>query len=372
MASLNYWRYPGLLRVLRRAYRARVWYRERQPALHRAWEHRSNFYEQVWREAASQLGASVTPLGNDILEIRCGEACTRVRRNSTPIDDLVTLAVALYKPLVHRLLAQRGLRVPTHLEFTIPDVAKAITLLESNGGEWVVKPAGSSAGSGVTTGINTGSDLARAAAAAAAYGSSLLLEQQVAGDVFRLLYLEGKLLDAILRKPPTVVADGRSTLRKLVSLENEARLRAGTNNAEALISLDLDVSQTLQKQGFSLSSVPKEGTAVKLKTVINENSGSENVPALNLLCESIIEDGAAAVSAVGARLAGVDVVTPDAGMSLARSRGVILEVNTPPGYQYHYHRQGGRSAIAVPILEHLLRIGQNDEHFASERVNLKP
>lgn len=364
--SLNLWRYPGLLKLIRRAYRVRGWYRERQPASSAAGEHRSRFYEQVWREAAAQLGASVTVLGNDILEIRRGDARTRVRRNTTPLDDPVTVAVALYKPLAHRLLAQRELRVPIYLEFTLAALDKANALIESMAGEWVVKPARSSAGTGVTTGIRTATELACAAAAAAAHGPNLLLEQQVEGDVFRLLYLDGQLLDAVMRKPPAVTGDGRSSIRELLRAENEARLKAGPNVVETPVSVDLDMSQTLRKQGLSLSSVPAEGTSVTLKRVINDNSAIGNIPAAGLLCKSVIDDGAAAAAAVGVRLAGVDVVTPDPGVPLSESGGVILEVNTPPGFQYHYQRQGGSCAIAAPILRSLLRPQPSFEAWSPE------
>jgi cyanophycin synthetase len=217
-----------------------------------------------------------------------------------------------------------------------------------------VKPANGSAGHGVTTGIVTSFDLVRAAVTAAAFGPNLVVEQQVEGNVYRLLYLNGKLLDAVLRKSPAVVADGSSSIRKLIQLENRARLKAGRKFGQVLLSIDLDMRHTLAKQGLSLSSVPKKGTVVTLKTVINENSVADNVSATSLLCKSIIEDGAAAAAAVGVRLAGVDIVTRDPGVPLAQSGGVILEVNTTPGYHYHYYQRDGGVAVAIPILSWLL------------------
>jgi len=48
-----------------------------------------------------------------------------------------------------------------------------------------------------------------------------LVEQQAQGDVYRLLYLNGKLLDAVQRSSPSVLADGRSSIRKLIQLETK-------------------------------------------------------------------------------------------------------------------------------------------------------
>jgi cyanophycin synthetase len=348
------YRSPGLLRALSLVCRARDWHRRRQPSACAAERHRSAFYESVWRDAADHLGAEVKALDDDILEIRLGEACTRVQRNTTAIDDPVTLSVAVNKPLVYRLLAARGLCIPLHLAFTLREIDRAIAFMQAAGGEWVVKPACGSAGNGVTTGVSTPSDLAWAAAVAAAYGRNLLLEKQVPGDVYRLLYLDGRLLDAVVRKPPTVAGDGTSTIRDLVRLENQARSASGTERAQVLLSTDLDMRQTLAKQGLSFSSVPRRGAMVRVKTVINQNSGAENVPAFTRLCNSIVEDGAAAAMALGARLAGVDIITQDPALPLADSGGAILEVNTTPGYHYHYYQQGGGCPVARQLLSYLL------------------
>jgi len=339
-----------MLKLLSVAARARNWYRGRQSDNCRAEEYRAGFYAEAWRDAAARLGASVELLGNDILEIRSGRAYTRVRQNTTAIDDPVTLAVAGNKSLVYRLLANRGLRVPNHLAFTLKDMAQVAAFIARSGSEWVVKPVHGAGGRGVTTGVTNSFDLFRAAVAAAAYEPTLVVEQQIEGNLYRLLYLEGELVDAVLRKSPVVVADGRSSVRQLIRRENCARLEAGRKFAQSLLSIDMDVRRTLAKQRLSLSSVPKEGTVVTLKTVINENSAADNFPATGLLCRSIIEDGAAAANAVGARLAAVDMVTRDPAVSLAQSDGVILEVNTTPGYHCHYYRQGEECPVAVHVL----------------------
>jgi cyanophycin synthetase len=346
--------HPGMLKLLSVAMRARDWYRGERPDSRCADEHRSRFYAEAWRDAAASLGASVEPLEKDVLEIRLGRACTWTRQTTTAIDDPVTLSVAANKPLVHRLLTQRGLRTPNYFEFTLSSIAEAAAFVRRFGGEWVVKPANGAGGRGVTTDVISSFDLIRAAVAAAAYGPRLVVEQQVEGDLYRLLYLEGRLLDAVLRKSPSVAADGRSSVRKLIRLENRARLIGGRDLGLALVSIDLDMRRTLAKQGLTLYSIPKKGTVVTLKRVVNENSVADNISATHQLCKSVIEDGAVAAAAVGVRLAGVDMVTRNPGVSLAESGGVILEVNTTPGYHYHYYQRDGGVAVAIPILSRLL------------------
>ena len=72
--------------------------------------------------------------------------------------------------------------------------------------------------------------------------------------------------------------------------------------------------------------------------------------------QEVIDECAEAVRAVGLRLAGVDVVTPDIGRHLAEAGGTIIEVNGTPRFQYHYQvaDPAGATRIAIPILGRVL------------------
>ncbi len=136
----------------------------------------------------------------------------------------------------------------------------------------MVKPAvGTGGGAGVTTGILTGFQLARAAAAAAIYSDDLMIEEQIEGDNYRLLYLDGELIDAYARRRPAVVGDGRSTVAALVRRANDQRLKSGVEVSQSQLTFDMDMRRTLAKQGLSFGSVPARGTNVTLKTAVNEN-----------------------------------------------------------------------------------------------------
>ncbi|MBS1801642.1 MAG: hypothetical protein JSS95_17665 [Acidobacteria bacterium] len=345
---------PGVAKMLYVGYRLREAFRVRSADTRLALEHRSRFYTELWRDAASRHGASINVLGDEILEIRLGRDYTRVQQNTTSIDRVIDVAVTVNKPLVHRLLAKLRLPTPPYCEFTLNEIAKAAAFVENSANKCVVKPANGGGGRGVTTGVSGAFDLVRAAANASVYGRNLMVEQQVRGNVYRLLYFDGVLLDAVLRKPSSVTADGRSTVRELIRLENRARLSAGPDLAHTLIVVDTDVRNTLAAQGLTLSSVATEGTTVTLKMVVNDNSQHDNFAAKGLLCKSIIEDGALAAAATGVRFVGIDVITPDPLVPLAESGGVILEINTTPSYHHHYHKRDGSYPVAVHLLPFLL------------------
>jgi cyanophycin synthetase len=140
---------------------------------------------------------------------------------------------------------------------------------------------------------------------------------------------------------------------ELILRENERRLEIG--RPQALMTVDLDCIFTLAAARLRLSSVPAAGERVMVKSASSENAEEENHTVRSYAPE-VIEEAAAGVRAVGLRLAGVDVVTPDINRPLAEAGGTIIEVNGTPGFQYHYQVADRERAtrVAVPILERVL------------------
>jgi D-alanine-D-alanine ligase-like ATP-grasp enzyme len=358
--------HPKLLRIASMWTRAQAAFRRRNAAVREASRQRAAFYQHVWRDAAARLGAEIVEIGDGIYKIVRDEFHTKVCGNYTPIDDPVTLALAGNKKSVYRLLAENGLPVARHEVFSPDRFQLARDFLRNAAGPCVVKPAhDTGAGQGVATGITTEYRLALATASAAAYCPELIIEDEIAGGNYRLLYLDGVLLDAVLRRPPAISGNGCSTIRELVKLENDRRIARGYKAAQVLLSIDGEMRRTLASQGFSSTrSVPSAGCKVVLKTVINENSALENVRYTDRICKSIVEDCARAARCVGARFAGVDVVTQDPSKPLVETGGVILEVNTTPGFYYHYYRQGEAYPVAIRVLQRFFQNIHGAGHYA--------
>ncbi len=91
-----------------------------------------------------------------------------------------------------------------------------------------------------------------------------------------------------------------------------------------------------------------------MQTVINDKRGIDNTSVKHALCDAVIEAGSRAAEAIGVRLAGVDIITRNPGVPLVESGGVIVEVNTTPGYHFHYYKGDGEFPVAVHVLEALL------------------
>ena len=315
---------------------------------------RRQFYHSIWRDAAKRFDAEMTVLSGDIVEVVREGYRVRFLQNDTPLDDYVTLKVAADKPLTYRLMQDEGIATAPFAVFSLDNIEKGLRFLDETEGDCIVKPAQGWGGVGVTTGIKAHAQLATAAAAASVYGGEIIVQKQVYGDCYRIVFLNGKLLDAVVRRSPSVMADGTRTVSQLVEQLNQRRLEQGSNLSQALLSTDLDMKSTLTQQGLSLASQPSKGTVVRLKTVINDNCATENATATGMLCESIIRDCAAAAEVVGVHLAGVDIITPDPTVPLKEAGGAVIEVNTAPGQYWHYHKGDGVFPLADHILGHLL------------------
>src|SRR5579864_9085295 len=280
-------RHPGIVRLLGLFERCRA--RLRRPA-HDGAAADSNlreFYWQIWHAAAAAVGADIECIGGEILQVRRGRFSACVLQNTTPADDLMTHLLVRTKPVVARLLQSRGIRTAASLAFDPNELKPALEFLDRHR-VCVIKPAGGTGGgAGVTTGIRSPWALARAACASSRHGGQVLIEQQVPGHNYRLLYLDGELIDAVRRDPPAVIGDGRSTVLELVRAANQARAGGGPAVSHTLLTIDLDMRYTLWAQGLGLRSRPPAGSTIVLKTAINENAAADNVPAAAELCPSI-------------------------------------------------------------------------------------
>ena len=84
--------------------------------------------------------------------------------------------------------------------------------------------------------------------------------------------------------------------------------------------------------------MPEPGRVVDAKSTTSEG-GERDATVVDVddsRIAGIVGDAARAATAIGARLASVEIVTPDPSVPLAEAGGVVVEVNTTPGIAQHY------------------------------------
>jgi len=281
-----------------------------------------------------------------------------MHNHQTELDNPAVLGLAGNKSAVHRLLEGAGLPVPKHAVFTLADLERAYRFREMHPKGCVVKPASGYGGQGVTTHVQRASEVRKAAILASLYGHELLIEEQIPGESYRLLILEGKLVHAVCRRGPRLKGDGISTVGKLIEVENASRLDSG----QPELDLDRDCLFTLSYQGLSPDSVAGTGQEILLKSVNDfarkylEVRTVYNEAVTHLICDSLREDAECAACLVGSDFLGVDVITIDPTVPLRQSGGVINEVNTTPALHHHCGLPGAPyPEPAVQVVRAILR-----------------
>jgi D-alanine-D-alanine ligase-like ATP-grasp enzyme len=296
-------------------------------------------YRALWQATAAEIGARLAPLADDLWELSLEGKTTRILNHCLQFDDPVILETAGNKPLVYRLLRERGLRVPEHAVFDLKQLHQAELFLSRHARGCVVKPAsGTSSGLGITTHVFTARDLRRAAILASLYASQLLIESMVPGESYRLLVLDGEVLHAVRRRGLRLVGDGASSIAELIRAENRRRAERG----EAAIGTGKDCQFTLDYQGLSVSSTPAEDQSFLVQTVSDPRQRHVEVRTVydetvtDLVCYAIKRNASVVAEALRSRFIGVDVITTDPSVSLEESGGAIIEANTTPGLHHHY------------------------------------
>ncbi len=336
---------------------------------------RAQYWREYWTDAARAVGAEIEDLGGETFRLRRGGFSTFTYRYQVQLDDHLTLKIAGNKPLTHRLLEEMGYRTPRFLEFSLDSLDAADRFRVELGAPVVVKPAsGTGGGNGVTTGVDSSGAMRRASHRAAADHRRMLVEEQVSGDSYRVLYLDGQFVDIVRRDPPRVVADGVSTIAGLMRAETLARLQASPLMALHPLSVDLECDVALRNQGLMRSSVPEAGRSVIAKAVVNQNAARENHCVRDEVHPSIVQMGHEIVSAFGIELGGLDLLTPDITRPLDEVGGVINEVNTTPGLHHHalMSEESKRLPVGEMVLEHVFARIQERQAVALAREQVSP
>lgn len=317
---------------------------------------RQRFYDQLWSNAATAVGAECATLSGGLRQISRGNLRTFVDQSEIMLDSAIIGRLLLNKALTYDWLEGMGLRVPRRRRFGFGSLELAEGFLRDHGGPVVVKPAdGTGCGHGVTTRIGDIAGLRLAARHAAAFHSELLIEEQLAGASYRLLYLDGQYIDAVRRDAPTVIGDGCSSIRQLVAAENELRLACSPITALSPLMIDLECRNTLAALGLSPSSIPAVGEEVAIKLAVNENGAAQNHLVRDAVHPEIVAVGQRIVRNFGIGFAGLDLMSTDIAQAPSSGATVFTEINAAPGLHHHYLvAEPDRIANAASqILEHL-------------------
>jgi cyanophycin synthetase len=205
----------------------------------------------------------------------------------------------------------------------------------------VIKPVGLTAGSGVSTGLNTIEEAKEAFLFAKAkterhvgktWQLKIMIQEQVPGEDYRLLVIDGKLEVATKRIPAFIVGDGKSTIKELIEETNKDPRRDTSKPTHILkpIKIDEPLLNLLDEKGLSLESIPKKDEKITVRKVASMSQGgitedfTDKVgPEIKHIVESI-------ATSIHAFVIGADVLCKDISKPLTKDNGGIIEINTKP------------------------------------------
>jgi len=331
-------------------------------------ELRQRYYQDLWQGSAAAIGAQAQPWGFGFCRVNRNGLAAVVKQSSVMLDNHLTLEVMGNKALVYDFLAEKGYPAPRHRRYTMKcvDLAEQFLTAEIQG-PVVVKPAsGTGGGRGVTTGIVDTAALRRASRLAARFDTELLVEEQIEGQSYRLLYLDGMFIDAVRRDPPTVTGTGRHTITQLVAQENQRRLTRPVARALSALRIDQDCRNKLREMGLKPSSRLDDGRTIELKRAVNENCSRGNHNVKDRVHPGTIATGAQLVADLGVQFAGLDVLCRNIAAPLGPDNGLISEINTTPGIHHHYLVSDRLKCVPVAelVLSHMFETRQGVMNMA--------
>jgi D-alanine-D-alanine ligase-like ATP-grasp enzyme len=294
---------------------------------------------ELWRRAAARLGFHISECG-PLLTVENKHSGKRLilMDFSPSSESLVAYRICGNKPLTCRLLRDAQVAVPVGMSFPSYRWAAAGDYALALGKPCVVKPAkNTGAGIGVSVELRSLKKIHRALRLASLFCDEVLVEEFIPGDDYRCLVYRGKCLSVLRREIASVTGNGKSTVRELLERENQTRInldRAWSSAQRMLAPLATGVqaSKCLARQNLDWASVPEEDRVVRLAALANFQHGTSYSELLDETNPTLIEAVERAARAVGATLAGVDLISPD-----IRLPGYCVhEVNTTPGLSVHY------------------------------------
>lgn len=228
-------------------------------------------------------------------------------------------------------------------------------IIDSIGFPIVIKPINGNQGKGATINIPDYEAAKIALDEAQQFNKYVIVERFVEGDDFRLLVVDGKFVAASKRVPAHVIGNGSSSIRELIEEVNQQPGRGeGHESSLTKIKFDMDTFHQLEKYNYTIESIPTEGKTVYLKSTANLSTGGtaedmtdEIHPENRFMAERIAK-------IIGLDVCGIDVMAANISQPLRENKGVILEVNSAPGFRMHLEpSKGTRRNVAKAVVDML-------------------
>ncbi len=227
----------------------------------------------------------------------------------------------------------------------------------------VIKPTSLTGGRGVHTKIEKLEDAVSAYKNIRSISDNkqnqTMIQEQIEGEDYRILTINGKVEAVTKRIPAFVVGDGTRTIKELIEEINKDPRRNMNNPTHILkpIKIDEALINYLQEQNLNLKHIPKENEKILVRKVASMSQGGITEDFTDKVNKQITYISETLAHSLRAYVLGIDVICKDITQPLTKENGGIIEVNTmPEGYLNMFPILGPqRGQIAKKLVKGLLR-----------------
>ncbi len=288
-----------------------------------------NPYARLIVDEAHRRGVHVeiTDAEGGFFRLSHGGRAVHCRESLSELTSAVAMSICDDKAATRRVVERAGIVVPEQM--TAGDDRDALQAFLEKHGRVVVKPARGEQGRGVAVGLGTMDELERAIATAREICDKVLVEACFDGEDLRLVVIDFKLVAAAVRRPPRVVGDGRKDVRSLI--ESQSRRRSAATGGESTIPLDAETERCLAVAGFTLDSVPDNGTEIVVRKAANLHTGGSIHDVTGIVHHRLVEAAIKAARAINIPVVGIDFMV----RAPSEPDYVFIEANERPGLANH-------------------------------------
>jgi cyanophycin synthetase len=290
-----------------------------------------------------------------LVQLGQGARQHRIWTAETDRTSAIAETIAQDKELTKTLLRAGGIPVPEGR--LVDGAADAWEAASEIGPPVVVKPRDANHARGVFTNLVTREQVEAAYHVALKEGSGVIVEKFAPGNEHRLLVVGNKLVAAARGEAAFIIGDGVRRVARLVAEQLNSDPRRGEGEAFPLSPIEFDamVLMQLERQGYSVDSVPPDGARILVQR--NDNLSADVTDRVH---PTIAAHAVLAAQIVGLDVAGLDVVVEDISRPLESQGGVVVEVNAGPGLLMHLRpSEGSPRPVGEAIVESLFPREQN-------------
>jgi len=312
---------------------------------------------QILAEEAFRRGYSVDVLDRkeNFIRIRNQHRYELVKQASrTRKDSYISPLIMENKGVTKQLLMETGIEVPRgEIHYGKENLDKAFARWKNR--PFVLKPNSTNFGKAVFL-FPQGCDkdhFNHAVASAFAEDSAIILEEMESGKEYRFLIIGDSVPAVLHRIPANIIGDGLSTIKELV-IEKNQDPRRGKGYVSPLEKISMKETETLylQQQGLNWDSIPQKGKQIFLRENSNISTGGDSIDFTDNVHPGYKDIALAAAKALGAKIAGADIIIKDIKAPPSDKLYSVIEMNFNPALHIHnYPFQGKNRQVEKKVLD---------------------